>query len=42
MAKGKECGVGFEDWDDFEIGDHIQCYEEVKQKRSLPAVQYGG
>ena len=35
MRKGTECGIGFEDWEDFEVGDQIQCYEERIEKRSL-------
>ena len=35
MRKGAECGMGFDRWDEFEIGDQIQCYEEKEEKRSL-------
>ncbi|KAJ5083669.1 Translation initiation factor IF-2 [Penicillium angulare] len=35
MRKDTECGIGFEDWSEFAIGDHIQCYEEIHEKRSL-------
>ncbi|KAL9085959.1 MAG: hypothetical protein Q9165_007321 [Trypethelium subeluteriae] len=35
MRKGTECGIGFEDWEDFQIGDQIQCYEERTEKRFL-------
>ena len=35
MRKGSECGMGFDDWDNFEIGDQIQCFEEREEKRSL-------
>jgi translation initiation factor IF-2 len=35
MRKGSECGIGFENWTDFQIGDFIQSYEEKSQKRSL-------
>lgn len=35
MRKGSECGMGFNGWSAFEIGDSIQCYEEVVEKRTL-------
>ena len=35
MRKGTECGMGFEDWDGFEVGDVVQAYEEVSEKRKL-------
>ena len=35
MRKDTECGISFENWDDFKIGDKIQCYEEKFEKRSL-------
>ena len=35
MRKGSECGMGFDRWDEFEIGDQVQCYEEKEEKRSL-------
>ncbi|KAI0836191.1 initiation factor 2 [Hypoxylon sp. FL0890] len=35
VRKGTECGIGFEEFQDFEVGDQIQAYEEVKTKRSL-------
>ena len=33
--KGGECGIGFEEFQEFEVGDLIQAYEEVQTKRSL-------
>ncbi|KAF2429492.1 initiation factor 2 [Tothia fuscella] len=33
--KGTECGMGFEGWTDFEVGDQVQCYEEHSEKRTL-------
>ncbi|KAK8044219.1 hypothetical protein PG993_004243 [Apiospora rasikravindrae] len=33
--KGGECGIGFAEFQDFEVGDLIQAYEEVSTKRSL-------
>ncbi|KAI0118050.1 initiation factor 2 [Hypoxylon sp. NC0597] len=35
VHKGTECGIGFEEFQDFEVGDQIQAYEEVKTKRTL-------
>ena len=36
MRKGTECGVGFGDgWADFKIGDLVQSYEEIIEKRTL-------
>ena len=34
-GKGKECGISFEGWSDFESGDKIQVYEEILHKRYL-------
>jgi len=35
MRKGSECGMGFENWNDFEVGDQIQSFEEIHEKRQL-------
>ncbi|KAM3081260.1 translation initiation factor IF-2 [Clarireedia jacksonii] len=35
MKKGTECGIGFVDWSDFQVGDQIQAYEELTEKRYL-------
>lgn len=35
MRKDTECGIGFEGWTDFAVGDHVQCYEEIYEKRYL-------
>ena len=35
MRKGTECGMSFENWEDFKIGDQVQCYEEKIEKRYL-------
>jgi translation initiation factor IF-2 len=35
MRKDTECGIAFQDWEDFKVGDKIQCYEEKSEKRSL-------
>ncbi|KAI1773784.1 initiation factor 2 [Hypoxylon cercidicola] len=33
--KGTECGIGFDKFQDFEVGDRIQAYEEVTTQRTL-------
>ncbi|KAF3394036.1 Translation initiation factor IF-2 [Penicillium rolfsii] len=35
MRKDTECGIAFEGWTDFAVGDHVQCYEEIFEKRHL-------
>ena len=35
MRKGAECGMGFEEWDAFEVGDQVQTYEEMSERRRL-------
>ncbi|EDN09003.1 hypothetical protein HCAG_05502 [Histoplasma mississippiense (nom. inval.)] len=35
MRKGTECGIAFDNWNDFRVGDHVQCYEEKSEKRML-------
>ncbi|MCJ1322302.1 hypothetical protein MMC15_007650 [Xylographa vitiligo] len=35
MRKGGECGMGFEGFSDFRVGDQVQCYEEKSEKRKL-------
>ena len=35
MRKDSECGLAFEDWDAFEIGDQVQSYETLSEKRYL-------
>ena len=35
MRKGTECGIAFEDFGDFDIGDQIQTYEVTEEKRRL-------
>ncbi|ROV90764.1 hypothetical protein VMCG_09404 [Cytospora schulzeri] len=35
MRKGTECGMSFEDYDDFKAGDIVQLYEEITEKRYL-------
>jgi translation initiation factor IF-2 len=35
MGKGTECGIGLEGFEDLQIDDQIQTYEEIKEKRTL-------
>ncbi|KAE9983146.1 hypothetical protein BLS_004539 [Venturia inaequalis] len=35
MRKGTECGLSFDGWTEFEVGDQIQAYEEFEEKRKL-------
>lgn len=35
MRKGTECGVSFDKFEDMEVGDQLQLYEEVREKRTL-------
>lgn len=35
MRKDTECGLSFQDWVQFQVGDHVQSYEEVVEKRYL-------
>lgn len=35
MRKDTECGMGFREWEDFQVGDRVQCYEESREKREL-------
>ncbi|RYP00618.1 hypothetical protein DL763_000672 [Monosporascus cannonballus] len=35
MHKGTECGMGFEEFQDLEVGDQIQAYEEIRTERKL-------
>ncbi|KAK2044309.1 translation initiation factor IF-2 [Colletotrichum somersetense] len=35
IKKGTECGIAFDGFTDFMVGDQIQTYEEVREKRSL-------
>lgn len=35
MRKDTECGIGFEGFEEFKVGDKIQCYEEIREKRYL-------
>ncbi|KAL4811527.1 hypothetical protein BDV18DRAFT_10758 [Aspergillus unguis] len=35
MRKDTECGIAFDNWTSFAVGDQIQCYEEIFEKRHL-------
>jgi translation initiation factor IF-2 len=35
MRKGSECGMGFNKWEEFEVGDQIQTYDIVSEKRYM-------
>ncbi|KAL8818513.1 MAG: hypothetical protein Q9191_007926 [Dirinaria sp. TL-2023a] len=35
MRKGTECGISFDAWTDFRVGDLVQSYEETVEKRTL-------
>jgi len=35
MKKGGECGIGFDNWFEFRVGDQVQSYEEKEEKRYL-------
>ncbi|KAI1117682.1 initiation factor 2 [Nemania sp. NC0429] len=33
MRKGNECGMGFEEFQDLQVGDQVQAYEEIRTPR---------
>lgn len=35
LRSGTECGMGFDGWDDFQVGDHVQSYDEKHERRRL-------
>lgn len=35
MRNGTECGIAFKEWEEFQEGDRVQCFEEVEEKRTL-------
>jgi translation initiation factor IF-2 len=35
MRKDTECGISFSDWEEFQVGDKIQCYEEKFEERKF-------
>ncbi|KAL9624537.1 MAG: hypothetical protein Q9160_001201 [Pyrenula sp. 1 TL-2023] len=32
---GTECGMGFDGWDDFQVGDRVQSFDEKQEQRQL-------
>ncbi|KAK0606464.1 hypothetical protein LWI29_038056 [Acer saccharum] len=41
VGKGNECGLVIRDWDDFQIGDVIQCMEQVIRKPKFISSESG-
>ncbi|KAK6947883.1 Translational (tr)-type GTP-binding domain [Dillenia turbinata] len=41
VAKGNECGLVIHDWHDFQIGDIIQCLEQVRRKPKFISSESG-
>ncbi|KAI9196119.1 hypothetical protein LWI28_021172 [Acer negundo] len=41
VGKGNECGLVIRDWDDFQIGDIIQCMEQVIRKPKFISSESG-
>lgn len=35
LIKGEECGLSFNEWDEFDINDQILAYEEILHKRNF-------
>ena len=35
VAKGFECGLNIENYNDIRVGDVIECYQEVEVKKTL-------
>ena len=35
MRKGTECGMSFDNWQGFKVGDQVQTYEEISERRAL-------
>lgn len=35
VRAGTECGIGVKDYNDVQVGDHIECFEKVEVARSL-------
>ena len=33
MRKGNECGLTFDGWTAFQIGDVVQSYDEIREAR---------
>lgn len=41
VKKGNECGLVMHDWDDFQIGDVVQCLEQVIRKPKFISSESG-
>ncbi|KAH0646872.1 hypothetical protein KY284_034756 [Solanum tuberosum] len=41
VGKGNECGLVIQNWDDFKVGDVIQCLEQVNRKPKFISSQSG-
>jgi translation initiation factor IF-2 len=35
MKKDTECGISFDNWESFEVGDKIQTFTEIEEERKL-------
>lgn len=35
MRKGNDCGMAFDNFNDFKVGDQVQNYETMEEKRYL-------
>ena len=35
VRKGTECGLSFEEFENLQVGDFIQCYREIEVPRKL-------
>lgn len=35
VRKGTDCGMGFDGWNHFQVGDLVQSYEEKVERRTL-------
>lgn len=35
VNSGPECGIGMEDYDDWEVGDKIEVFSKVQKRRTL-------
>lgn len=35
LGKGSECGIGLDGFDDVQVDDQIQTYDEIEEKRTL-------
>ena len=39
IREGSECGAGFENYNDLQVGDFIECFEIKEIARTLESVQ---